>query len=150
MQPRVTENSAADCRSDRDRRVARPVFRFRDRRTGFDRRRRSPLLSGLATHDGLFALLVLGFALLSATDWILTLINLRSGAVEANPVLASLLGIHPLLAASLKLAVTLLLVWVMWRNRAYRQVVAVSLLAFVLYLAVVLYQVAGLAMLGVI
>ena len=87
---------------------------------------------------------------MSAADWAFTLISLRFGAVEGNPVLASLLGTDPFLAASFKGAATLFVVWLMWRNRAYRQVVAVSVAGFLLYFALMAYHLGLLAGMGAI
>jgi Domain of unknown function (DUF5658) len=135
---------------DSERRRNASPFRLLERRTGFDRRHPSEFLHGLATNDRLFALLALAVLLMSAADWALTLVALRHGAVEGNPVLGSLIGISPLLAASFKGAATLLAVWAMWRGRKYRQIAVATVLVFLVYFALIAYHLGGLAGLGVI
>lgn len=129
-----------DRRVDRDRRVARQ-YRFHNRRTGFDRRKRSPILSTLRdSRWALIALLVL-LNVLSFLDGILTALELWSGiAREGNPVFGSLIATHPLLAGGFKVAIMLAVSVLIWHWRAHRVILVVALAALALYSALLAYH----------
>jgi hypothetical protein len=137
-------------RSGLDRRSGQRILHLPERRTGYQRRDPSPVLSHLSNNHRLFASLMVGIVIMSAGDWLLTLIALRMGAVEGNPVLDSLLSMNPIAAAGFKAVLTLLVVSLMWTQRKYRSIAAVSLAAFLLYFALISYHLGGLAGAGLI
>lgn len=132
-------------RSEVDRRSGRRILHLPERRTGYERRRPSKVLLHLSTNTRLFASLMIGIVVMSAGDWLLTLIALRMGATEGNPVLDSLLGVNPAMAGGFKALATAFVVWVMWTQRRYRSIAAVSVAAFLLYFALISYHLGGLA-----
>ena len=75
---------------------------------------------------------------------------LRVGAVEGNPVMAGLMGNSMVLAGAFKFAVMLGVSLIVWRGRAFRPVLITLLAGVGLYLAVILYHIAGLSLAGVI
>ncbi|TLM98095.1 MAG: hypothetical protein FDZ75_03140 [Actinobacteria bacterium] len=135
-------------RSGRDRRVKRR-FRFIDRRGGFDRRKRYPVFGTLRdSRWALIALLVL-LNLMSLVDGVLTAAELWLGiANEGNPVLAHLARANPMLAAGFKVAVIALVSAGIWHSRRYRPVLALALIALVIYAVVLAYHWGNLSGLG--
>ena len=89
----------------------------------------------------LAALVVLN--LLSLADWALTLNALNSGAAEANPILAGLLGQGAALAGLFKVALMLGVSILIWRARSFRLVLGTLVAAIGLYLAVIVYHIAA-------
>lgn len=116
-----------------------------ERRTGFDRRRRHLILGYLRDDSrALLALLAL-FITLSVADGLLTAFELSAGlAREGNPVLASIADIDLGLAGVFKLVLTALVAMGIWQGRRYRNVLAVSVLALVLYTALIAYHLGSL------
>jgi len=135
-------------RADRRARLAR--LRYPERRTGFDPRRRSPLLEYLRDNRGVLIALLLALNLFSLADWVLTIAALGGGAVEGNPLLAALMGRSLVLAGVFKVAVMLGVSLLVWRGRAFRAVLATVVVGVGLYFAVLVYHVAGLAAIGAI
>ena len=115
-----------------------------DRRTGFDRRREYPVTGKLRDRPGLLAVVLVAVNLLSAADFFLTHAELQAGiATEGNPLLAALFAGEPMSAWLFKTAVVLAVTLVIWHQRHRRAVLLVALAAFGIYLAVVIYHVAG-------
>jgi hypothetical protein len=114
----------------------RPTYRFNlDRRSGKDRRNRSqfnivkPLISGKREHsrrshdkDGIVYFdrysssslwLIVSILILSVIDAFLTMMLIRNGAVELNPVMAYYLNIGPKAFLAVKYALTSLSVFIL-------------------------------------
>lgn len=138
-------DSPAQRRGVRDRRRAHR-FVSRDRRTGFDRRRRYPVLDVMRDDEQLLPALAL-VNLLSLGDGVLTWIGLRSQVIaEGNPVLASLIAFDPYAAALFKVGVIALVTAGIWRWRKYRAILGVALFALVLYAGIIAYHAATIVM----
>jgi hypothetical protein len=131
-----------------ERRVRSTQLRYPERRTGFDPRRRWPLLEFLRDSRWVLLAALVALNLLSLADWALTVNALRLGASEGNPVLAGLMGNNIWLAGAFKLAVMLGVSLIVWRARAFRLVLATLVASMGLYFAVVVYHFAGLAAIG--
>jgi hypothetical protein len=134
----------------RERRVKLTILRHPERRTGFDRRRASPVIEFLRDSRVVLLTVLVALNLLSLADWVFTMAALRSGATEGNPVMAGLMGNSMVLAGAFKFAVMLGVTLMVWRGRAFRPVLITLLAGVGLYLAVILYHIAGLSMAGVI
>jgi hypothetical protein len=124
-----------------------------ERRSGFQRRTRHRAASVVAFEAflayfrdhpaALVALLVLA-NVLSALDLALTLILLRLGTAEGNPVMRYLFHGSPVQAAFVKcglIAAASLAIWTLRRNRAALEA---ALFLAGLYYAVVIYEIVGL------
>ena len=134
----------ADRRAQTDRRRT-SRYRFNNRRTAFDRRRRYPVLGSLRDRPGLLLGVLVAVNVLSLLDGLLTAAELRSGiASEANPVLAPLFASSSYAALAFKTVLVALVSIGIWRLRRYRIVLAVSLLALALFTAVVAYHLGSL------
>lgn len=130
-------------RIDRRATVGRP--RIPERRTGFDRRRRHLILGYLRNDPRALIMMLALFIGLSVADGLLTAFELTAGlAREGNPALASLADIDLGLAGAFKLLLTALVALGIWQGRQYRQVLAVSVLALVLYTALLAYHLGSL------
>jgi hypothetical protein len=73
---------------------------------------------------------------------------MRAGAIEGNLLLAALMGRSVVLAGAFKCAMVLGVSLVIWRARAFRLVLATLVAGVSIYLAVLFYHVAGLAVVG--
>jgi hypothetical protein len=134
--------------ADRRTRV-RPLF-YPERRTGFDPRRRSPVLGFLRDSRWLLLGLLIALNMLSLADWVLTLTGIGAGATtEGNPVLAGLMGQSLPLAGAFKLVVMLGVSIIVWRGREFRLVLATLVAGVGLYFAVFVYHLVGLTATGV-
>lgn len=130
-------------RSPHDRRTRRR-FVVRDNRSGFDRRRRYPVTRALRDAPRLLFLVLAAVNLLSALDFVYTLVALDAGiATEGNPVMAHLLEHGPALAWLFKTVMVLGVSAVIWHERRRRSAILVALGALVLYAGVVGYHVYG-------
>ena len=135
-----------------DRRL-RQHFVVHERRTGFERRTRhgagwrvalEALLAYVRDHPvALVSLLLLANAL-SALDLVLTMILLRLGVVEGNPIMRYLFHDSPVQATIVKCGLIAALSLVIWTLRRQRAAVEAALFLTGLYGAVVLYEIAGL------
>jgi hypothetical protein len=132
-----------------ERRVHVTPLRYPELRTGFDRRRRSPVLEFLRDNQRVLIAMLVALNLLSLADWALTVNALTVGASEGNVVLAALMQQNMLLAGVFKFSVMLGVSLLVWRARSYRLVLATLVGALGLYLAVIVYHVSGLAIIGV-
>ncbi len=148
----------ADRRTMGDRRIRRLCLHYPERRRGFERRRSSTGLLRKAQwrlldryRRGSRSLIVVLAAVLalSIADLLLTLRALDLGASEANPIMARLIGIDPVLAGVFKLSTAVLVVSAIWALRRYRRVLEMSLLiAGGLALLLVYHLVGALTLIG--
>jgi hypothetical protein len=144
----VSEWDGVERRTGAKRRVKR-VYRFIDRRSGFDRRRRYPVLGTMRDHPWLLVLVIVLLNVLSLIDGFLTAAELSLGiASEGNPVLDAAARRDPLLAVALKLGVMLLVSAALWHGRRNRVILAVALGAVALFGALVAYHLGSLRGLG--
>ncbi len=133
-----------DRRTQGDRRRAFR-YRFHNRRTAFDRRRRYPVLGSLRDQPALLLGVLLAMNALSLLDGLLTAAELRSGiASEANPVLAQLFATNSYAALAFKTALVVAVSVAIWHQRRYRIMLAVSLLGLAVFTAVVAYHLGSL------
>lgn len=130
----------------------RRAWVWRERRSGFDRRRthRSRIAwawDGALAHlrdNPLTFLLVLTLAnLLSLLDLVLTQRALAAGAVEINPVMRSLLADNPTAAAAVKIGLVAGVSALVFALRRYRLMITVGLLTVALFAIIVAYHVLG-------
>ena len=126
-----------------ERRSPRTPFRVPERRTGFDRRRPSGLLGVLRDSPAVLVGLLLLINLFSLVDWALTMRALSLGAIEGNPVLASMMTMNPFAAFMFKLLATLLVTLALWTWRRYRLILATAAGATILYAALMVYHLWG-------
>lgn len=133
-----------------ERRVRTKPLYAPERRTGFDRRRPSPVLGLLRDSRWVLLAVLVALNLLSLADWLLTMTSLNAGAVEGNPVLAGLMGHSLWIAGGFKFAVVLGVSLLVWHWRHFRAVLATLMLAVALYLAVIAYHFTGLLATGAI
>lgn len=148
LEEHLTDQGLEELRTTADRRVSRPFFRARERRTGFDRRKPSRVLGTLSQNAMLLFSMLVVLNVLSAADWLLTLRALDSGASEANLAIGGLLAVDPLLAGVFKAGVMIAVSIVIWKGSRYRLIVATGLAAFVGYCLLMVYHVGGLAAIG--
>lgn len=138
-----------------DRRVGgerrtRRVYRFIDRRSGFDRRRRYPILGTMRDHPWLLVAVLALVNVLSLIDGLLTAAELTFGlADEGNPVLRTLIEADPLLAVAFKVGIVIVVSVGIWRGRHLRVMLALSLIAVAAYAGVLAYHVGFLSGSGV-
>lgn len=140
-----------------DRRSKRRLV-VRERRSGFERRRRqdrSPLAAALDSslvhlRDNPRSLVdVLALAnLLSLLDLTLTLMLFELGASEANPVMGFFFAEGTLQAAAFKIGLLAAASLGIWALRRRRVALLAALLFLTVYGVVVLYELAGLARLS--
>ena len=123
-------------------------FVLRDRRLGFERRHRRGTAAALDAsllflRDHPAALVaVLALAnFLSLLDMRLTLVALRGGAAEANPVIGYALGVGPAQAAAVKAGIVVLSSLGIWLLRRRRQALLLAPFAVAVYGAIVLFEV---------
>lgn len=158
MPPRIERPSKAAARADErwdgtERRVARRrrkrVYRFIDRRHGFDRRRAHPVLGTMRDRPWLLVVVLVLLNLLSLLDGWFTAAELGLGiAVEGNPVLDAAAQRHPLLAVAVKVGSMALVTAGIWHGRSRRSILILSLLALALFGGVVAFHWGSLLGLG--
>ncbi len=131
------------------KRRRRRVYRFIDRRSGFDRRRRYPVLGTMRDHPLILAIVLVLLNVLSLVDGFFTAVELTLGiAAEGNPVLEAAARRNPLLAVAVKVGVMLLVTAGMWHGRTSRVILGLSVAALALFAAVVAYHAGSLRGLG--
>lgn len=139
-----------DRRSD-DRRRKR-TWVWRERRTGFDRRRTASsrveaawdgVLVHLRDNPLTFFLLLALANLFSLLDLALTLRALELGAVEVNPVMRALLTDDPAVAAVVKIGLVAGVSALVFALRRYRPMIKVGLLTLALFATIVAYHIFG-------
>lgn len=127
----------------------RKLYRFMDRRGGFDRRRRYPVLGAVLRSPVLLVAALVLLNLLSLVDGFYTAVEVGLGvAREANPLLSAAAGVHPLLAFGVKVGMVGVASALIWANRGRRAILTTGLAVLVLYAAVVVYHRVALASLG--
>jgi hypothetical protein len=123
-------------RCSQDRR-SQGVFRYPERRSGFERRARIVGIAGaperalvfVRDHDAVLATMLAIVNVLNVSDLLLTVQLMRHGALEGNPVMDALLGADPVLAAAFKVLLLGAVSLVIWRMRRYRSILALALVA---------------------
>ena len=149
--------NSVDRRAD-DRRRHRSRFVLHEKRTGFDRRS-SPsggavtavlnqTLVNLRDRPGLLRALLLVVNALNVADFVLTLKVLHSGGGEVNPLMRSLFGLGPVWAGLFKIGAVLLVSLLLWRCRCFRDALAATLAVLMIFAAVILYHICGMAAFG--
>ena len=133
-----------------ERRVRTTPLYSPERRSGFDRRRPSPVLGLLRDSRWVLLTVLVALNMLSLADWLLTMTGLSAGAAEGNPVLAGLMGHSLWVAGGFKFAVVLGVSVLVWQWRHFRAVLATLMLGVALYLAVIAYHFTGLLATGAI
>lgn len=127
-------------RSGEDRRRKRR-YRFIDRRHGFDRRKRYPILGTMRDHPWILVAVLVALNTLSLVDGYLTLAGVVLGvAREANPVLLAAARQHPLLPVAVKLGAMVVVTVGFWHGRKRRSILGLSLLALAAFAALVAYE----------
>jgi hypothetical protein len=134
-------------RRNGDRRRVRILHRH-ERRTGFDRRApegaaaaaSEGALRFLRDNDLVLAAVLVTFNVLNVLDLVLTFYLLAFGAREGNPVMEALLGRDPLTAGVFKVVVLGLVSMIVWKMRRYRSMLAVSVLALLVFVGLTGYE----------
>ncbi len=145
---------APACRPRSPGRRRRHRLAVEERRTGFDRRRnvcRSPVTAALQApvlrlrdDPRMLAEVLVLINVLSALDLFITLMVLRMGAVELNPLMAYLLDLGPLPAAVAKLGLVVSATIGLWKLRRHRAALATALGLAVTYGALISFELIGL------
>ena len=137
-----------------DRRRRRK-YRFRDRRSGFDRRvngvKMGPLrrtLYALRDRPRTLQGLLAAVNVLNVADFAITLGVLGSGGREGNPLLRPLFTLSPVGAGIFKLVAVLAASLLVWENRYYRKALIAGLCMAVIFACLVVYDLVMLALLG--
>lgn len=123
-----------------ERRAGRARFRYPERRTGFDRRTSGDAIAWYRDHPPAVALALAAVLALNLADFLFTVRALDRGAVEVNPLMASLFAVDPALAGIVKLLLGFGVVLVIWYMRRYRRILQVSLIALGGFTLVLAYQ----------
>lgn len=136
-----------------ERRVARRRhhrrYRFLERRHGFDRRKRYPVLGTMRDHGWIVVFTIVLINVLSFIDGYFTAAEIGLGiAREGNPVLAAAHREGPMLAIAVKLGAMAVVSAVIWHNRRRRSILALSLVALALFGWLVAYHAGTLRGLG--
>ncbi len=148
------ETSPPACRPRSPGRRRRHRLAVEERRSGFDRRRnvcRSTVAAALEApvlrlrdDPRLLAEVLVLINVLSALDLFITLIVLRLGAVELNPLMAYLLELGPLPAALAKLGLVVSATAGLWLLRRQRAALTTALGLAVVYGALISFELVGL------
>ncbi|MHB1322791.1 MAG: DUF5658 family protein [Coriobacteriia bacterium] len=127
----------------------RKVYRFWERRGGFDRRRRSVLLGSLLEHPALLAVALVALNALSLIDGFYTAVGISAGvAREGNPVLVAAANRDPLLAVAVKVGSMGFVTAMIWCNRRRKTILVTGLAALAGYAVLVAYHRWALSQLG--
>lgn len=130
-----------------DRRHERK-YRYRDRRSGFQRRTAgvkmnivNRCLYSLRDRPKVLAGILIGANVLNLADFLLTLFALEAGGREANPILRPLLALDPMWAGLFKLVVVAAASLLVWKSRYYRQALVVGVLIGAVFACLIVYHV---------
>ncbi|MBN2247277.1 MAG: hypothetical protein JW733_01110 [Coriobacteriia bacterium] len=116
-------------------------YRFIDRRHGFDRRGRYPILGTMRDHAWLVVFTILLINVLSFLDGWFTAAELGLGiAREGNPVLAAANRQGPLTAIAVKFGAMAVVSTTIWFGRHKRSILALALVAVALFGGLVAYH----------
>lgn len=127
----------------------RRLYRFMNRRGGFDRRRRSRALTYILDNSGPLIVALVLLNVLSLADGFYTALETGLGiAQEGNPVLAAAAAQHPLLALAVKVGSMGMVTAIIWFNRRRRAVLITGMFGLAGYVALVGYHRYALATLG--
>ena len=119
----------------------RRVYRFIDRRMGFDRRRCYPITGILREHSMTLLSLLLGLNFLSIMDGALTAFELSRGLImEGNPMLSSLLLSNPYYAIVFKISTVAIVSLVIWEQRRNRMFLGFAVIASIIYYSVLIFH----------
>lgn len=131
-------------------RRTRRRYRFHDRRRGFDRRKRYPVLGTMRDHPWIVVFVILLVNLLSFVDGWFTAAELGLGiAREGNPVLAAAAENHgPIVAAAVKFGAMIVVSTTVWLGRKRRSILALALVALGIFTVLVAYHAGTLRGLG--
>jgi hypothetical protein len=149
----VTTGSTIQERGSDRRRSRR--FVVHERRSGFERRtpRRYSSLGAayegslvyLRDHPGALVVLLVLANVLSLFDFLLTLVSLRLGFAESNPVMDYFFRGSVAQAGIVKCGLVAVVALALWSLRRYRAALVTAVFLAGLYVAIVLYEVAALA-----
>lgn len=124
-------------------------YRFIDRRMGFDRRKRHPVLGTMRDRTWLLALVLILLNVLSLADGAFTAAELNLGiAREGNPALVAAGEQHPLLAVALKLGGMAVATVGFWHGRRRRFILGLSIITIAFFAGLVAYHAGTLVGLG--
>jgi hypothetical protein len=133
--------SAVERRAKTGDRRTKKIRVAQDRRSSFDRRKRYPITGLLRDKPWLLALLLLGVNLFSILDGVLTLSEIGDGiAREGNTIMAPLFSLGPYWAMGFKVGIVALVSLIIWKQRHHRVLLSCSLVAAVLFSAVLVYH----------
>ncbi len=149
------DSPSSDRRAD-DRRCRREYV-FRDKRSGFDRRRVAmPGVRGFAyqalvhlrDNPRTLQVLLVVTNVLNLADFALTMNALANGASEANPVMASLFKLGPAWAGVFKAVAVLVATALVWECRRYRKALAASIGMLLVFTGIFIYHMIGLTLIS--
>jgi len=124
-----------------DKRRRHRRYRFIDRRSGFDRRKRYPIFGTMRDHPWLVLFVIGLLNLLSFADGYFTAAEIGLGiASEGNPVLAAASAQSPWLAVAVKLGGIAVASIGIWMGRRRRFILALSIAALGVFAWVVAYH----------
>jgi len=130
-------------------RRARRRYRFVDRREGFDRRKRYPVLGTMRDHPWILVTVIVLLNVLSLADGYFTAAELGLGiATEGNPVLRAAADHNPWLAVAIKIGSMAIVSAIFWHLRRRRLVLGLSLVALAGFAALVAFHMGRLTGLG--
>jgi hypothetical protein len=127
-----------------ERRQRTVSLRWRERRTGFDRRE-DATVEVLRGNPSLLIVVLAVLNVLNILDWRLTVLEMGMGFIEGNPVMAALFGVDSLAAGLFKIALMLTVTLIIWHGRQYRRLLEAAILSTMIYTALITYHLAGLA-----
>lgn len=120
-------------RGAHDRRQRR-VYRFIDRRHGFDRRKRYPALLAMRDRPWILIVVLVFMNLLSLVDGYFTIAEVNLGlAAEGNPILDTVAQHNHWLAIALKIGSVVavsVIIWMGRRRRIFLELAIVALIVF--------------------
>ena len=126
-----------------DRRSAGAALTWPERRTGFDRRRRTFATGVLRDNSEALVVLVVVLNALNILDLALTAEVLSLGAAEANPIMAAAFAHGWETAALVKVGSMALISLAVLLMRRYRRVLQVALAGAALYAVLICYHLVG-------
>lgn len=125
------------------------VYRFIDRRHGFDRRKRYPVLGTMRDHAWIVVFTIVLINVLSFLDGWFTAAELGLGiAREGNPVLAAAHRQGPMIAIAVKFGAMVAASTMIWIGRHRRSVLILALVAVAVFGGLVAYHAGTLRGLG--
>lgn len=135
-------------RSPTNRRRHR-VYRFIDRRHGFDRRKRYPVTGAMRDRPWILVAVIVAMNLLSLVDGYFTAGELQLGlATEGNPILDAIARESPLYAIAVKVGAVLVASVVIWLGRRRHSILVLALVALAVFAGLAAYHWTFLSALG--